>query len=573
MSWYKEGSITLEQKSKKVIGSGTKWTNPLIGICAGQMLILKNHNTIEIHEIASVQTDTELTLAKPYNGETKSGLSYEIPTAPKVSIETLALRISEMFNYYQQQMEGWQTVLTGEGEVTLTAPDGQVVTIKSQYSIQKELLKLVEQGKNFAESANKSAGTIKNVSETVEGYANHAKIYAENANKSASASELSSKSSSDSAKIAKASENNANSAAKNAKTSEDNAKKWASTIDTSTLVKKSGDTMTGQLILSELGIKHRYTDSENLIVLRTLGDNYSCMFYDAEKKQWQSKLVYSSSTNSWNFPSIDDVKINNKSVLTIRSYGIGVSHVLGDESIDETKNQYSGFLFTQQQSKGEKPFNYSHVMRSAVSDSFADIAIDILSRRAKFRGVLTDKKNAAYTGDYSWTELLTTQNISNYIPVGVPLPWPTNQPPAGWLECNGSTFDKNKFPKLAVVYPTGKLPDLRGVFIRGKDNLRGLDPYRDILSYQDDAIRNIKGGLPTGNFKALLGHAKIAAGDKNGAILTQSAGDDYIASSASSTNPRQLRWMFFDFDASRVVPTANENRPRNVAFNYIVKAE
>ena len=298
-----------------------------------------------------------------------------------------------------------------------------------------------------------------------------------------------------------------------AKKSENNAKKWASTIDTSTLVKKSGDTMTGELY------------------------------------------------------------INGQPVLTKRSYGIGVSHVLGDESIDETKNQYSGFLFTQQQSKGEKPFNYSHVMRSAVSDSFADIAIDILSRRAKFRGVLTDKKNAAYTGDYSWTELLTTQNISNYIPVGVPLPWPTNQPPAGWLECNGSTFDKNKFPKLAVVYPTGKLPDLRGVFIRGKDNLRGLDPYRDILSYQDDAIRNIKGGLPTGNFKALLGHSKIEAGDKNGAILTQSAGDDYIASSASSTNPRQLRWMFFDFDASRVVPTANENRPRNVAFNYIVKAE
>ena len=231
MSWYKAGSITLEQKSKKVIGSGTKWTNPLIGICAGQMLILKNHNTIEIHEIASVQTDTELTLAKPYNGETKSGLLYEIPTAPKVSIETLALRISEMFNYYQQQMEGWQTVLTGEGEVTLTAPDGQVVTIKSQYSIQKELLKLVEQGKNFAESANKSAGTIKNVSETIEGYANHAKVYADNANKSAKESDQSAKSSSDSAKVAKASENSANNAAKNAKTSEDNAKKWASTIN------------------------------------------------------------------------------------------------------------------------------------------------------------------------------------------------------------------------------------------------------------------------------------------------------------------------------------------------------
>ena len=322
MSWYKEGSITLEQKNKKVIGSGTKWTNPLIGICAGQMLILKKQNTIEIHEIASVQTDTELTLAKPYNGETKSGLSYEIPTAPKVSIETLALRISEMFNYYQQQMEGWQTVLTGDGEVTLTAPDGRVVTIKSQYSIQKELLKLVEQGKNFAESANKSAGTIKNVSETVEGYANHAKVYAENANKSASASELSSKSSSDSAKIAKASENNANSAAKNAKTSENNAKKWASTIDTSTLVKKTGDTMSGQLILSKNGLKINY-DNKNIMALITADDNYSHVFYDAEKKQWLSKLVYNSTTNSWSFQHIDDVVINNKSVLKTGDYGIG----------------------------------------------------------------------------------------------------------------------------------------------------------------------------------------------------------------------------------------------------------
>ncbi|ELL4086293.1 phage tail protein, partial [Salmonella enterica] len=25
-------------------------------------------------------------------------------------------------------------------------------------------------------------------------------------------------------------------------------------------------------------------------------------------------------------------------------------------------------------------------------------------------------------------------------------------------------------------------------------------------------------------------------------------------------------------DASRIVPTANENRPRNIAFNYIVRA-
>ena len=358
-----------------------------------------------------------------------------------------------------------------------------------------------------------------------------------------------------------------------AKKSENNAKKWASTIDTSTLVKKSGDTMTGQLILSELGIKHRYTDSENLMVLRTLGDNYSCMFYDAEKKQWLSKLVYNSTTNSWNFPSIDDVKINNKSVLKTGDYGIGS---LTGAKLDNPDETLKGGCYATRTTEFTELTEYQNR-----NDSASLVVYPAWTEKwyVEKLAVVQSKTPRIYyrcatpNGKQPFYESITTANINNYLPVGVPLPWPTNQPPAGWLECNGSTFDKNKFPKLAVVYPTGKLPDLRGVFIRGKDNLRGLDPYRDILSYQDDAIRNIKGGLPTGNFKALLGHAKIDAGDKNGAILTQSAGDDYIASSASSSNPRQLRWMFFDFDASRVVPTANENRPRNVAFNYIVKAE
>lgn len=241
MSWYKEGSITLEQRSKKVIGSGTKWTNPLIGICSGQMLILKTQNTIEIYEIASVQSDTELTLAKQYDGETKSGLGYEIPTTPKVSIEALALRISEMLNYYQQQMEGWQTALTGEGEVTVTAPDGKVVTIKSQYSIQKELIQLVEQGKVFAQSASESATTATNATESAKSYSDSAKSYADSASSSATASNNSAQQSSNSANMAKVSEDNAKTSEQNAKKSAEDAKSWASTIDTTSFIKKTGE--------------------------------------------------------------------------------------------------------------------------------------------------------------------------------------------------------------------------------------------------------------------------------------------------------------------------------------------
>nr|WP_250145805.1 tail fiber protein [Escherichia coli] len=58
------------------------------------------------------------------------------------------------------------------------------------------------------------------------------------------------------------------------------------------------------------------------------------------------------------------------------------------------------------------------------------------------------------------------------LPVGVPVPWPTATPPAGWLKCDGRAFTKEQYPVLARVYPTLRLPDLRGEFIRGWDDGR-----------------------------------------------------------------------------------------------------
>ncbi|WP_081708357.1 phage tail protein, partial [Yersinia wautersii] len=46
-------------------------------------------------------------------------------------------------------------------------------------------------------------------------------------------------------------------------------------------------------------------------------------------------------------------------------------------------------------------------------------------------------------------------------PVGIPMPWPLAVPPTGWLKCNGSHFDKSRYPQLAETYPSGILPDLR----------------------------------------------------------------------------------------------------------------
>ncbi|HDQ0071098.1 TPA: tail fiber protein, partial [Escherichia coli] len=74
------------------------------------------------------------------------------------------------------------------------------------------------------------------------------------------------------------------------------------------------------------------------------------------------------------------------------------------------------------------------------------------------------------------------------LPVGVPVPWPSATPPTGWLKCNGAAFSPEEYPELAKAYPTNKLPDLRGEFIRGWDDGRGIDTNRSLLSSQGDTI-------------------------------------------------------------------------------------
>ena len=146
------------------------------------------------------------------------------------------------------------------------------------------------------------------------------------------------------------------------------------------------------------------------------------------------------------------------------------------------------------------------------------------------------------------------------LPVGVPVPWPSATPPTGWLKCNGAAFSAEEYPELAKVYPTNKLPDLRGEFIRGWDDGRGVDAGRQLLSSQGDAIRNIEGFADGGigmSFDAIRG-AFYDAGTRSTTMANNTT-------AIGKTDD-------LGFDASRVVPTANENRPRNIAFNYIVRA-
>lgn len=195
-------------------------------------------------------------------------------------------------------------------------------------------------------------------------------------------------------------------------------------------------------------------------------------------------------------------------------------------------------------------------------------AVEYLSRKNPFGDIKSDG-----------TVKMALENLGlgegSALPVGVPVPWPSATPPTGWLKCNGAAFSAEEYPELAKAYPTNKLPDLRGEFIRGWDDGRGMDTGRAILSAQGDAIRNIYGEFRTVNTENYSIWETV--GSFKGAIvpLSPSTNNSYFSLTRSMVTERADGAVYpkvIGLNASRIVPTANENRPRNIAFNYIVRA-
>lgn len=71
------------------------------------------------------------------------------------------------------------------------------------------------------------------------------------------------------------------------------------------------------------------------------------------------------------------------------------------------------------------------------------------------------------------------------VPVGVPLPWPTDTAPEGYAIMAGQAFDKAAYPELAAAYPSGVLPDMRGQTIKGKPA-----SGRNVLSTEADGVKS-----------------------------------------------------------------------------------
>lgn len=138
---------------------------------------------------------------------------------------------------------------------------------------------------------------------------------------------------------------------------------------------------------------------------------------------------------------------------------------------------------------------------------------------------------------------------------------------AGWLFVDGREHQRSQYQRFVQACPqfilsgstaeTFKLIDLRGYFLRTLDSGKGVDAGRAFGSLQGDAIRNVKGSF---------GHWDATITPVSGAFVYDTVGNNKNGKSGKDVFTRDIL-----FDASRVVPTASENRPKNYAFPLYVK--
>ena len=150
-------------------------------------------------------------------------------------------------------------------------------------------------------------------------------------------------------------------------------------------------------------------------------------------------------------------------------------------------------------------------------------------------------------------------NITIGTPVGTVITFWGTEAPDGYFPCSAYAFSATDNPKLAAILGRAVTPDLRGYFIRGYDTRNTVDPNgatRNIDSVQGDAIRNITANVYNGNIE------ENTFRPPEGAVAVTKL---YPGASGNHSG-----WGW-DFDASRVVPVAAENRPKNVNLLYCIK--
>ncbi|WP_163557156.1 tail fiber protein [Halomonas sp. NO4] len=171
-------------------------------------------------------------------------------------------------------------------------------------------------------------------------------------------------------------------------------------------------------------------------------------------------------------------------------------------------------------------------------------------------------------------------------------------PPRGWLKCNGAEVARADYPRLFAAIgethgagdgaTTFNLPDLRGEFVRGLDDGRGVDSGRGLGSSQGDDNKSHSHSAST-NSTGSHGHSGStnSTGSHSHSYTGQNANDGNLNNgswaggdnAAKTTGAAGNHWHSLSINGngnhSHSVSVGNsggsETRPRNVAMLYAIK--
>jgi microcystin-dependent protein len=139
----------------------------------------------------------------------------------------------------------------------------------------------------------------------------------------------------------------------------------------------------------------------------------------------------------------------------------------------------------------------------------------------------------------------------------------------GWMVCDGRTLDVGAFPGLYAVLGTRyggdaqrgtfRLPDLRGVFVRGVDHGAGADPDAGRRLRPDGT--GVHAGVGSMQFDALQTHLHDYDQPQGVSVSDKGSPSYSVAPQATPTSAPRPPARISD----------DETRPRNVAMHYIIR--
>ncbi|SUB04289.1 Uncharacterised protein [Pantoea agglomerans] len=191
-----------------------------------------------------------------------------------------------------------------------------------------------------------------------------------------------------------------------------------------------------------------------------------------------------------NSTSAVTLKIDPSVVLATRKY-VDDGVIVAKQYADNLQTQTKKYADTLQKEAKDYADNQMQEAKTFSTDALKKHVADANPHQQYLQTVqaMADIKAAGKVAD-----ALKNLGVGEGAPlIGSPFPWPHAQLPnelfdsmAGmvFLKYNGASFSETLYPKLALVYPGLKLPDMRGW-----DDGRGADAGRALLSSQSHAMQ------------------------------------------------------------------------------------